>query len=106
MGRSMAISDEIVINNIYSIRGKKVMLDMDLGELYGVETKQLKRAVKRNADRFPRDFMFELNDQEFENLRSQFGTSRWKRYAGSFQIFNEHHNPESIEDGKEHCDIR
>ena len=53
------------------------MLDMDLAELYGVETKQLKRAVKRNIDRFPEDFMFELNDQEFENLRSQFDTSRW-----------------------------
>ena len=59
------------------------MLDMDLAEFYGVETKQLKRAVKRNIDRFPDDFMFELDDQEFENLRSQSGTSSWGgvRYA-------------------------
>jgi hypothetical protein len=53
------------------------MLDQDLAELYGVETKQLKRQVKRNIDRFPKDFMFELNAKEFENLRSQIGTSSW-----------------------------
>jgi phage regulator Rha-like protein len=53
------------------------MLDMDLAELYGVETKQLKRAVRRNIKRFPSDFMFELSQNEFENLRSQFGTSSW-----------------------------
>jgi hypothetical protein len=56
----------------------KVMLDMDLAELYGVETKQLKISVKRNHDRFPEDFMFVLNDEEFKNLRSQFGTSSWE----------------------------
>ncbi len=75
MTKSVGIPDEVVTNKIYLIRSKKVMLDMDLAELYGVETKQLKRAVKRNLDRFPDDFMFELNDQEFKNLRSQFGTS-------------------------------
>lgn len=69
------IPDEIVMNKIYLIRGQKVMLDMDLAELYGVETKQLKRAVKRNYLRFPEDFMFELNKKEIENLRRQFGTS-------------------------------
>ena len=53
------------------------MLDKDLAELYAVETKQLKRQVNRNIDRFPPDFMFELTKDEFDNLRSQFGTSRW-----------------------------
>lgn len=53
------------------------MLDKDLAELYAVETKQLKRQVRRNMERFPEDFMFELNQQEFEILRSQFGTSNW-----------------------------
>jgi hypothetical protein len=57
------------------IRGLKVMLDMDLAELYGVETKQLKRAVRRNEKRFPPDFMFELSKDESENLGSQSGAS-------------------------------
>ena len=56
---------------------KKVMLDRDLAELYGVETKHLKRTVRRNIKRFPKDFMFELRKKEFENLRSHFGTSSW-----------------------------
>jgi hypothetical protein len=71
------IPDELILRKIYQIRGQKVMLDMDLAELYGVETKQLKRAVRRNAKRFPSDFMFELSKEELENLRSQFGTSSW-----------------------------
>ena len=59
------------------------MLDRDLAELYEVETKQLKRQVRRNTDRFPDDFMFELDKEEFDNLRSQSGTSNWggTRYA-------------------------
>ena len=69
-------SDEILMNKIYIIRDQKVMLDRDLPELYGVETKYLKRQVKRNIDRFPEDFMFELSTDEFENLRCQFGTSK------------------------------
>ena len=56
------IPDEVVMSKIYDIRGVKVMLDRDLAELYGVETKYLKRQVKRNIIRFPEDFMFELND--------------------------------------------
>ena len=60
---------------IYVIRGQKVMLDSDLAELYGVETKMSKRAVKRNINRFPLDFMFELTDEELKNWRYQFGTS-------------------------------
>ena len=68
---------ETITSKIYSIRKSKVMLDRDLAELYGVETGQLKRAVRRNIDRFPKDFMFELNNEEHENLRCQFGTSSW-----------------------------
>lgn len=71
------IPDEVIMKKIYLIRGQKVMLDMDLAELYNVETKQLKRAVRRNYSRFPADFMFELSQEELENLRSQIGTSSW-----------------------------
>ena len=60
---------------ILLLRGHKVILDADLAELYGVETKQLIRAVKRNLPRFPEDFMFQLNEEESENLRFHFGTS-------------------------------
>ena len=73
MNRSL-IRKEIA-SLIYSLRNKRVMLDSDLAELYGVETKQLNRAVKRNLDRFPEDFMFILSDQEVTNLRCQIGTS-------------------------------
>src|SRR6266567_7578225 len=72
---SIIVTDETIISKIYLVRGQKVMMDRDLAELYGVETKQLKRQVKRNIDRFPDDFMFELNDDEFQNWRSQIGTS-------------------------------
>ena len=74
---------EMIEKKILLIRGEKVMLDADIAELYGVETKMLVRAVKRNIDRFPSDFMIQLNRKEFENLRFQFGTSsRWggRRY--------------------------
>ncbi len=62
---------------IYFIRGLKVMLDRDLAELYGVETRVLNQAVKRNIDRFPNDFMFELTKDEFQNLTSQIVMSSW-----------------------------
>lgn len=62
----------IVKDKIYVIRGSKVMLDFDLAELYGVETRVLKQAVRRNIDRFPDDFMFELSENELEDWRSQF----------------------------------
>ena len=65
------------MNKIFLIRDMKVMLDKDLAELYGVETKVLKQAVKRNISRFPDDFMFQLTSGEFENLRSQIVTSSW-----------------------------
>ena len=63
-------------SKIYEIRGQRVMLDFDLAELYQVETKALNRAVKRNIERFPERYMFQLNKTEFENLRFQIGTSR------------------------------
>ena len=70
---------ERIERSILLIRGHKVILDTDLAALYGVETKQLIRAVKRNLPRFPDDFMFQLNEGEFENLRFHFGTSRIKK---------------------------
>jgi hypothetical protein len=73
----LLVAEQKVLNKIYAIRGEKVMLDKDLSAMYGVETKQLKRQVKRNIDRFPKDFMFTLTRKEFENLRSQIGTSSW-----------------------------
>ena len=68
------ITDESVMNKIYLIRGKKVMLDEDLAILYQVETKRLNEQVKRNANRFPPDFMFQLTFDEWESLRSQIVT--------------------------------
>lgn len=72
---NITIPDYVVVSKIYVIRDVKVMLDRDLAELYGVETKYLKRQVKRNIIRFPEDFMFELSEQEFKEWRSQFVTS-------------------------------
>ena len=66
-------SDQITAK-IHFIRGERVILDTDLADLYGVETKQLKRQVKRNISRFPGDFMLQLSKAEFQNLRSQIGT--------------------------------
>ncbi len=60
LSKSITIQDEVLMSKIYIIRGAKIMLDRDLAELYGVETKYLKRQVKRNIIRFPEDFMFEL----------------------------------------------
>ena len=68
--------DEIAASIIY-LRGQKVMLDADLARLYGIETKVLTRAVRRNAVRFPPDFMFQLTNQELVLLRRQIGTSSW-----------------------------
>lgn len=68
------VPDQIVLDMIYYIRGYKVMLDSDLATLYEVETKQLKRQVRRNIERFPEDFMFELTVEEYRILRSQIGT--------------------------------
>jgi hypothetical protein len=88
------MNDSITIENItgliYLIRGKKVMLDRDLAELYGVETKRLKEQVRRNIERFPDDFMFELTKNEFEILRSQFATSSWGGLRYAPMAFTEH----------------
>ncbi len=71
------IPSERIENRILLLRGQKVMLDADLAEMYGVETGALKRAVKRNRERFPEDFMFQLTFQEVGILRCQFGISSW-----------------------------
>ena len=68
---------EIVVSKIAVVRGQRVMFAQDLAELYGVETKVLMQAVRRNVDRFPQDFLFQLDNPEFTNLRSQIVTSSW-----------------------------
>ncbi len=73
----VAIPDEIITSKIYLIRDKKVMLDEDLAELYGVATGNLNKAVNRNINRFPDDFMFKVTKEEYDNLIFQFGTSNW-----------------------------
>ncbi len=89
---SPVIPIERIAASIYLIRSVKVMPDSDLSELYGVETKRLKEQVKRNIERFPSDFMFQLTEAEFENLRSQIATSserggrRTPPYAFSNQL--------------------
>ena len=84
------IPDEVIMNKIHMFRETKVMLDRDLADLYEIETKQLKRAVRRNISRFPDDFMFELSPDEFNNLRSQFGTSSWGGARYVPMAFTEH----------------
>ncbi len=84
------IPDDVVINKIYFIRNQKVMLDRDLAELYSVETKRLNEQVKRNLSRFPEDFMFQLSEIEFQNLKSQFATSSWGGIRKLPYVFTEH----------------
>ena len=81
---------ERIASKIYLIRDVKVMLDRDLAELYGVETKRLKEQVRRNIERFPGDFMFALTKEELKNLRSQFATSSWGGARYSPMAFSEH----------------
>lgn len=69
------IAVDVIAARIFEVRGKKVMLDSDLAKLYGVATKNLNKAVKRNIERFPDDFMYQLTEQEVTNLRFQIGTS-------------------------------
>lgn len=73
------IPDDVVLTKIYLIRGQKVMIDRDLAELYGIETRRLKEAVRRNQKRFPKDFMFEMTKEELSNWRSQIATSNSER---------------------------
>lgn len=68
---------DTIYNRVYMIRGQQVMLDYDLAEIYGYEVKRLNEQVKRNINRFPEDFMFQLTETELENLKSQFATSSW-----------------------------
>lgn len=84
------VPNEVIISKIFLIRDQKVMLDYHLSELYGVPTKALKQAVRRNIHRFPEDFMFELSNKEFENLRSQFVTSKRGGMRYMPMAFTEH----------------
>ncbi|MGQ7853061.1 ORF6N domain-containing protein [Pedobacter sp. WC2501] len=86
------IPDNTVVNKIYELRGLKVMLDSDLAELYGVETKVLNQSIRRNIERFPDDFMFQLTSEEWESLRSQIVTSKAKRGGRTYlpNVFTEH----------------
>lgn len=77
MSKEISIPDEALMNKIRLVNGTKVMLDSDLAELYQVETKVLNQAVKRNSERFPDDFMFQLADEQWKNLKSQNVTSSW-----------------------------
>ena len=82
MVKNALISIERIQSKILLVRGQKVMLDQDIAELYGVKTGQLTRQVRRNIERFPSDFMFQLNKEEYAALRSQTGNSSWggRRY--------------------------
>lgn len=84
------VPDEIVMAKIYFIRDQKVMLDFDLADLYGVETKVLKQSVRRNLNRFPEDFMFELTQEELDILRSQIVTLKLTRTRYRPMAFTEH----------------
>jgi ORF6N domain len=84
------LTDEIIISKIYQIRGYKVMLDEELAELYEVPTKRLNEQVKRNVDRFPEDFMFQLSTMEFSNLKSHIATTSWGGRRTAPYAFTEH----------------
>ncbi|HEU4952722.1 MAG TPA: ORF6N domain-containing protein [Holophagaceae bacterium] len=75
---------------IHMIRGQRVILDQDLAELYGVETRRLNEQIKRNLDRFPSDFMFQLTAKEWAHLKSQFATSSWGGRRTAPYAFTEH----------------
>ena len=84
------IPKEVITDKIYFIRNTKVMLDRDLAVLYGVETKRINEQIKRNAARFPENFMFQLNEIEYENLKSQNATSSWGGSRKLPYAFTEH----------------
>lgn len=88
--KKLIVPDEIVISKIYYIRNQKVMLDSDLAELYGIETRRLNEQVSRNIDRFPDDFMFRLDEKEFQSLMSQFATSKRGGRRKLPYVFTEH----------------
>jgi len=86
----LIISKNLIESKILIIRGEKVMIDSDLAKLYGVETKVLNQAVKRNIERFPNDFMFQLTKEELLDLKSQFVTSSWGGIRKMPYAFTEH----------------
>ena len=77
--QELSLIVESIADKIYFVRGQRVMFDSDLAEVYSVTTKRLNEQVKRNIERFPEDFMFQLTEQVFESLRSQFATSNKQR---------------------------
>jgi hypothetical protein len=85
----LLVAEQKILNKIYVFRDQKVMIDEDLAEMYGVETRRLNEQVKRNIKRFPKDFMFTLNQKEFEFLKSQNATSSWGGRRKSPNVFTE-----------------
>jgi len=90
MKKKITINEGIVMSKIYLVRGMKVMLDEDLAELYGVETRRLNEQIRRNVSRFPKDFMFQLTEKEFRILMSQNATSSWGGRRKMPFAFTEH----------------
>jgi len=88
--KNLHLDDQTISSVIHLVRGEKVMLDEDLAKIYGVETKVLNQAVRRNKERFPEDFMFKLSVEEFVNLKSQFVTSSWGGRRKWPLVFTEH----------------
>ena len=89
--KQIVVADEVVMNKIYYIRKQKVMLDRDLAELYGVQAIRLREQVKRNIDRFPKNFMFQLTQKEVESMVSQNAIPSKKHLGGSLPFaFTEH----------------
>ena len=89
--KTLMIPDELLMNKIYLVRAQKVMIDFDLAELYGVETRSLNQAVKRNDSRFPGDFMFRLSKKEWESLRSQIVIRSGQSNSSQFVMSSKKH---------------
>ena len=89
MSNELIVSPEVIKAHIYELRGRRIMVDSDLAQLYGVETKNLKRAVRMNIERFPEDFMFELTKEEYDFLRCNFFTLKNGR-GSTVNIFRMH----------------
>jgi len=90
MDKSIMIPDEVIMNKIFLVRGQKVMIDSEIAELYGVETRRLNEQVKRNSERFPENFMYQLTKDEYDNLLSQNATSSWGGRRKLPFVFTEH----------------
>ncbi len=90
MKNKIAANESLVISKIYLVRGQKVMIDDDLAQMYGVETRRLNEQVKRNLARFPKDFMFQITEKEHEILMSQIATSSWGGRRKMPYVFTEH----------------